>query len=439
MEEKVYDVIIVGARIAGASLAARLGAAGLQVLILEKDTFPGRAVVSCPLLLSSGMQLLDEIGVDELLYAPDNTRFAGVALEMSEFFRTFVDIPDVYGRHYLYGIDRQVLDEVLWQNLDRFPNVTQLDNFSVGTLQTDNDGKVTGVTGMFKGGESRTFWGDAVIGADGRHSVVARKAQAAVTEEVTKYNTAVYYAYWEGVAPYQAQGKEWIQIHSGCNGFSAVVIPASNGLTGVLVQCRYDYFNAPAGVDEWYHNTIRTFPRVFQRLKNAKQVTALNGMKNVGNLFRQASGKGWALVGDAYHQKDSYDAQGIYDALLGAKILAVQLTKWKTGDKTWGEAMQLYSREVYDALHPMFRSTLDRLKREMFASPSPKMANGLLRWVLTNKKYRDRFGLLATRSISPKSWASPGVMITAILNGAVADLRRKPGQEDWWKLPELKT
>lgn len=437
MQHKLYDVIIVGGRIAGASLAARLGAAGLQVLVLEKDKLPGRTVVSCPLLLSSGMQLLDEIGIDESLYAPDNTRFAGVALEMSEYFRTFVEIPDVHGRHFLYGIDRQVLDNVLWKNLERYTNITCLENFSVTSLQTDGEGKVTGVAGMFKGGESKTFSGNAVIGADGRHSVVARKANAAVTEEVKQYNTAVYYAYWEGVAPYKAQGKEWIQIHSGCNGFSAVVIPASKGLTGVLAQCRHDYFNAPAGADEWYHSTIASFPRVAQRLKNAQQVTPLSGMKNVGNLFRQAAGNGWALVGDAYHQKDSYDAQGIYDALLGAKILALQLIDWQYGKKDWDAAMMLYQAKVYDALHPMFRSTLERLKREMFTSPSPKLAKGLLRWVLTDKKYRERFGLLATRSIAPQKWAAPGVMIAAIWNGAIADLRRGADREAWWTLPEL--
>ncbi len=439
MNAKVYDVIIVGGRIAGASLAARLGAEGLEVLILEKDTVPGRTVVSCPLLLSSGMQLLDEIGIDESMYAPDNRRFAGVALEMSEYFRTFVEIPDVYGRHFLYGIDRQVLDEALWRNLDRFANVTQLENFSVRELQINSEGKVTGVIGMFKGGESQSFSANVVIGADGRHSIVARKANAIVTEEITQYNTAVYYAYWHGVEAYQAQEKEWIQIHSGCNGFSAVVIPASNGLTGVLAQCRHDFFDAPAGADEWYHRTIQSFPRVSARLKNAMQVTPLSGMKNVGNLFRQAYGNGWALAGDAYHQKDSYDAQGIYDALSGAKILSGQLVDWKAGKKDWDSAMQSYSSKVYETLHPMFMSTLDRLKREMFSSPSPKMANGLLRWVLTNKKYRERFGMLATRSISPKSWASPGVMISAILSGAIADLRRKPGQEEWWKLPALQS
>ncbi|MCH5714922.1 NAD(P)/FAD-dependent oxidoreductase [Niabella hibiscisoli] len=407
------------------------------MLILEKDTLPGRSVVSCPLLLSSGMQLLDEIGIEESIYAPDNTRFAGVALEMSEYFRTFVEIPDVYGRHFLYGIDRQVLDEALWKNLDRFSNVTQLENFSVRELQKNEEGRVNGVIGMFKGGESQAFSANCVIGADGRHSIVARKANAVVTEEVTQYNTAVYYAYWEGVEPYKALEKEWVQIHSGCNGFSAVVIPASKGLTGVLAQCRHDYFDAPAGVDEWYHSTLQSFPRVLGRLKNARQVTALSGMKNVGNLFRQASGKGWALAGDAYHQKDSYDAQGIYDALLGAKILASQLTDWKEGKKSWDMAMESYNSEVHDALHPMFMSTLDRLKREMFSSPSPKMANGLLRWVLTNKKYRERFGLLATRSIPPKNWASPAVMISAILSGAVSDIRRKRNQEEWWKLPAL--
>ena len=41
-----YDVIIVGGRPAGASLAARLGAAGLRVLILDRATFPSLPAVS---------------------------------------------------------------------------------------------------------------------------------------------------------------------------------------------------------------------------------------------------------------------------------------------------------------------------------------------------------------------------------------------------------
>ncbi|MBC8098595.1 MAG: FAD-dependent monooxygenase, partial [Armatimonadetes bacterium] len=40
-----YDVIIVGGRPAGSTLAARLGQYGLRVLLLERGTFPSLPAV----------------------------------------------------------------------------------------------------------------------------------------------------------------------------------------------------------------------------------------------------------------------------------------------------------------------------------------------------------------------------------------------------------
>ena len=61
---------------------------------------------------------------------------------------------------------------------------------------------------------------------------------------------------------------------------------------------------------------------LWRHLENkVKQISKLNGMKRMGNFFRTPVGDGWALVGDAYHRKDSLDAQSIYDALIGAKYL----------------------------------------------------------------------------------------------------------------------
>ena len=80
-----YDVIIVGGRPAGASLAARLGAAGLRVLILDRATFPSLPAVSAPFLLPHALELLDEIGADEAAYAEATPRLRAFGLRMTRW------------------------------------------------------------------------------------------------------------------------------------------------------------------------------------------------------------------------------------------------------------------------------------------------------------------------------------------------------------------
>ncbi|HEU4758513.1 MAG TPA: FAD-dependent monooxygenase, partial [Dehalococcoidia bacterium] len=69
-ETTQYDVVIVGGRPAGATLAARLGARGHSVLVLDRAAFPSApAVPSSPTVHPGGMRLLDELGIEERRYA----------------------------------------------------------------------------------------------------------------------------------------------------------------------------------------------------------------------------------------------------------------------------------------------------------------------------------------------------------------------------------
>ncbi|ANH79713.1 hypothetical protein A8C56_00840 [Niabella ginsenosidivorans] len=425
MQENRYDVIIVGGGPAGCSLAARLAVSGMRILVLEKDALPERTVISCSLFLASGMRLMDEIGISEVQYTAGNPKLAGAVLEMAGYFKTFVTMPEVGGRNYLYGIRRELLDNALWNHLQQFPNVTAIDQFSVTDINNDEKGSVKIISGTKKGAGNIQFFANAVIGADGRNSIVARKMKAPVIKEEKKLITTVYYAYWENVAPYKTGGKEWVHIHSGCNGFSTVVMPAGRRRTGVLVQCRHDYFKADEGADAWYLQTLSTFPSVNERLKNARRVTPLKGIKNVSNLFRKAFGPGWVLVGDAYHQKDSYDAQGIYDALTGAKMLSGYLIAWYQKKGEWDALMQQYESEIYRIAAPMFKSTMERLKRELFTIPPPFVAKTLMRWMLTSPLYKNRFARLISRQVAPDKWAPPSVVLRSIVTGALRDLTGK--------------
>ncbi|MEZ4381887.1 MAG: NAD(P)/FAD-dependent oxidoreductase [Nannocystaceae bacterium] len=425
-----YDVIIVGGRPAGASLAARLGAAGLRVLILDRATFPSLPAVSAPFLLPHALELLDEIGADEAVYAAATPKLRAFVLEIGDYFRSVFPFDvEISGRDYFYTIDRARLDDALWRNLERFPTVTAWEGAKVLDLVRDGD-RVAGVV-VERDGETIERRGAAVIGADGRFSLVARRVDAAVTEERADVVTTVYYDFWEGVADYDASGQKLAQIYSSCDGFSAVAMPTADAKTIVLVQGRADYFAALTGDAETnYEAILRARPRIWRRLAGATRRGKVAGMKRVGNLFRAAAGAGWALVGDAYHQKDSIDAQGIYDALIGAKLLARHLIRWRRGEVGWDAAVASYSDEVYAVCKPMFEATMGRLEREVYSVPPPAVAKTMMRWMITHPDYGRRYAEFVTRRLDPATFLTPPLILKFAAKGAVQRLRRRLAGDD---------
>src|SRR2546422_1760201 len=63
MVRRKFDVVIVGARCAGASLAAHLGRAGLSVALLDAARLPSEQPMSTHLIQPPGMDELEALGV----------------------------------------------------------------------------------------------------------------------------------------------------------------------------------------------------------------------------------------------------------------------------------------------------------------------------------------------------------------------------------------
>ena len=195
-----YDVIVVGGRPAGASPAARLGQQGWRVLLLEKAAFPSAPAVSFPAIFASTMHLLDEMGVAKAEYARNTPPLRWWVNEFRADFRTFNQVPDLFGRDYAYAIDRARFDDALWRHASRFPSVTARQNFTVTDLLWQGD-RVAGVRGRTPGGRDEVVTAACVVGAGGRFGLVARKAGARTFEEVAELPTTVYYAYWRNAEP----------------------------------------------------------------------------------------------------------------------------------------------------------------------------------------------------------------------------------------------
>ncbi|MGB9382237.1 FAD-dependent oxidoreductase, partial [Candidatus Binatus sp.] len=72
---KHYDVIIVGARVAGSAAAILLARDGRRVLLVDKDAFPSDRL-STHIVLGGGANVLERMGVIEMLERAGGVRFS---------------------------------------------------------------------------------------------------------------------------------------------------------------------------------------------------------------------------------------------------------------------------------------------------------------------------------------------------------------------------
>jgi 2-polyprenyl-6-methoxyphenol hydroxylase-like FAD-dependent oxidoreductase len=433
LEGRAYDVVIVGGRPAGASLALRLGAAGLQVLIVDQASFPSRPAVSAAYVLPHALELLDELELDEREYAANTPKLRLFMLEFASYFRTELRFDEpTAGRDYCYAIDRAKLDACVWHALTRCPTVTACTATRFAGVKLAQPGAAHEVQ-LVHERKHLTVRARALVGADGRYSPVANAVAARVLVNRTDVETSLYYAHWRGVSDYTPGVPDAAHIHASCDGFSFVLMPSADGETMVVAQGRSDrYLAQPGTPQEVYDRLLQTRPLVQRRLRDATQVSPLSGIKHMGNKFRQAFGPGWALVGDAYHQKDSLDAQGIYDALLGSKLLAEALIEWQRG-QAWESALASYESRAWAALKPMFDATMQRVKREIYNIPPAPIARTLLRYVLTHPTYARRFASIVTRKLAPDQLLPPRMFLKLAAEGALRHGKQRllhPGTPD---------
>jgi flavin-dependent dehydrogenase len=421
-----FQVIIIGGRPAGASLAIRLGQQNVKTLLVDKMTFPSLpSVPSSPILYSQHIEMLAGLGLTEKeLFHPDG-RIDAFAVSFIGHFTVPISMTMAEAKYdYAYGADRVKFDAAIWDKASSYESVTARSGFSVTGILKEN-GRVVGIKGQTERGKEETLTADLVVGADGRFSFAAQQFEAATLEEHNEHLTSSYQAEWENVA-------DGIVPHCGtmyntAKGFMTIVLPIDTRKYIIGTYLRPEHHKSDMKVEDSYLEGIQSIPDVRARLKDAKRVTPVVGVKGIRNGYRQPAGAGWALVGDAFHYKDPLDGQGIYDALVEAKTLSEAIQRWLASGKSWDEVGKEYADQVIKAVRPMMLQTVDRVKQEVFSDPPTFIIKTLIRWSLNSPEYQRDFLRLLTRASDPSNWHTPGVTRRAVVQGIMNDLfRRKP-------------
>lgn len=384
-----YDVIVVGARCAGAPTTMLLARRGYRALLVDRAVFP-KDTISSHFVHAYGVARLARWGLLPDLLATGCPPVQVLSADWGEI--TLTGTPPPYeGIDYGLCPRRYVIDHLLNEAAVR-SGVDFEQGFSVTGLLSDGD-RVTGVRGRRRraGAESR-ITARYVVGADGMRSLVARTVRAPAYWTVPPLTTT-YYTYFADL-PLDRLLIHWRP------GRCVPAIPTHDGLTVVLSGWSRDgWRDFRADIAANFASTVDTYasPEFAERVRGARRVAPFVGHHHSANFFRRPYGPGWALVGDAGYHKDPVTALGMSDAFRDSEFLVDALDETLSGRRPADAALADYERRRNEAAKPLYDYTIEQARY----LPLPPERAALLRALQHDEKNRNRFFGVLAGSVRP--------------------------------------
>lgn len=341
----MYDVLVVGGRCAGASVARLMSIVGLKVLLVDQAPFPSDTISTHCITLPGLRQLARWDLLDRVVFtsAPVVHRLDFEVANRLE--------PLVFGAGqgaWTIAPRRYVLDSILLEAAKEV-GVTVWDRTRIQAIKRHPKRGIS-VFGLRASGERFQEFVGSIIGADGRHSIVARQMRAQ-TQHSAQSNLAGWYTY---LTDLPGDAAHWVFGDATAAGS----FPTNSGLT--CIWAMRDSRAIPRGTRDrgaLFYSTLKEASiRLFEQAATVGMKERLTSINPANGYIRQAFGEGWALVGDACIFAHPITAHGISDAFRDAQLLADAMYSYLDGKLSWHEAASNYQecqhtagRRVFDA------------------------------------------------------------------------------------------
>ena len=334
MSDAEYDVVVVGARCAGAPLAMLLSRAGHRVALLDRASFPSDTM-STHFMWPAGASRLQAWGLLNRLEARGCVPIREITFDVGPVQVSGIG-PPVGSVADAYCPRRTVLDALLVDAAVE-AGAELVDGWSFRDVLRSGT-QVVGVQGKRAGSGHSSVRGSVVVGADGLHSSVARRVGARPYRQHPPL-TVVYYSYWSGL------GHLGASFHA-LDGRLILVLPTNDNQTCIYVAWpRQQFPEVRMDVAHSFQAALKLVPALYEAVATGHQEQRFTGTADLPNMYRTSAGPGWALAGDAGHHKDPSTGMGINDAFLSAELLAEAIDDGLAGRRPMADALIGYQRQ----------------------------------------------------------------------------------------------
>ena len=328
-----YDVVVVGASLAGCATAIQLGRAGLRVALIEKQPDPNAFKRMCShFIQASGVPAIERLGLLEPIEAA-----GGLRPQMHMWTRWgWVEAPpDRAGRGV--NLRREVLDPLVRTTAADTAGVDLMLGWSVKRLLR-GEGGFGGVVARNREGAERELRGRLTIGADGRDSKVAELSEVPV--KTYPHNRIAYGGYFEGPPPkHSPDSTIWF-----LDPHWAAAFPTDSDLTFYAAMPTKDrlpeFKRDPEAALVRFVADVPEAPPILE----SRPVEPVLGKIEMTNRMRKPVAPGLALIGDAALATDPLFGVGCGWAFQSAEWLADAVQPALQGRESLEQGLERYRR-----------------------------------------------------------------------------------------------
>lgn len=317
MSVTTTDVLVIGAGPAGSATALFLARRGYGVTLLDRQTFPRDKPCGEYLTPGAVSLLRDELGVLPELLDNGAVRLTQETV-VTHHYRSFG------GATEALACPRLVTDQALRDAAER-AGVRVLEGFRVQRILRDDQG-ICGAAGIDVQGNEREFGASVTVGADGTHSLLAR--EMAVVRPIPRLQRIALVTHYQFPDSELSPGVTMHLPHDrteACCGVGTACGPQHSRNINIVVPISEAPIVAGRRQDYFEERLRRSFPQVWEQVKDAQQSGPLRSVGCFGHRTSRATDSGAMLVGDAATFIHPFTGEGVYFALRGAQLASATI------------------------------------------------------------------------------------------------------------------
>ena len=398
------DLLVVGGGPAGASTAAWCARAGLDVLLVERERFPREKACS-EYLSPEATRDLDALGVLDEIEASGAAKLTGMRIVADDGSAVLGHFPVTAERRpyrpYGLALPRSRLDTAVLGAAAK-AGADVLEGVTVERLLFE-DGAVAGAA-LRRGDQRWEERSRALVGADGLHSLVARRLGLTRTGGPRRLALVAHLAGVEAMGDY---GEMFVRsgryaglapIGGGAVN-AAAVVPASEGRA---------IARDPAA---FLRAELAAVPELRRRVAGARMVRGVMVAGPFARSTRSAVADGALLVGDAADFFDPFTGEGIFAALRGGRLAAQALAAALATGRATRIALAPYRRARLHAF--LGKWVFERLAA--LSATRPRLMRRFTRRLASRPDCADLWVGVAGDYISPCALLAPRSLAALIL------------------------